>query len=614
MYFATHALKIVDKGGNTVPFVPKPAQVRFYEALRAQREAGLPERLIMLKARQFGGSTAVQGTLVRRYTRRANHRALVVAHDSSTAGSLFDMGELMVAHLPAEIRPAIEQRRNAQREKYLKFGHSARNARDAGDIGLNSSVTIDTAKEVAAGRGKTNHSMHLSEVAWWGYASKLLSLLNSVPDEPGTLIVVESTANGMNHFKDLWDAAVRGESGYVPFFTGWHEEEAYRARFPTEEAREEFVAQIGRGDYGEDEQRLMDEFGCTPEQLLWRRQTIVARCQGSLDLWNQEYPASPEDAFIASGRHVFAVGRIKRVIARTSRLRPVEGLLVVGSERERQVGSDRVSVPTSALWTPAEETPLAAALPTWKVWEHPQRQTTLQDARQQLDRGEIDLEQFDRLTALADGDGEVAAGCYVTAVDVMGGEENTSGDIAWHAIEVINHRTLEQVAEWRGRCDADEVALQALLAGLYWNEAWVAVETTGGWGIPVVKDYLWRRFSYRRLYRRTAADAPSDKPRLVLGWDTNRRTKPEMEAGLAELLREANDGIRSFDLANDELLRYVRDSSGKSGPEHGAFSDRLMAYMIAQQVAREKPLPPMRRRGGGAYSYVNGPRDPRTGY
>jgi hypothetical protein len=578
IFFAENALKIVDKSGRLVPFMLKEAQKRFYRLLEAQRAAGVPERVVILKARQIGYSTATQGTMVRRYTRRPNHRALVVAHDSKTAGSLFDMGERMVTHLPPEIRPSIESRRNALGAKYLKFGTREREARDAGDVGLNSSIEIDTARESDGGRGHTYHSLHLSECAFWDYPQKLTSLLNAVPYEPGTLVVVESTANGLNHFKAVWDAAVDGSSRYAAFFSPWHEEPSYALAFASEAARVEFERSVGKGPWGEDEPRLVEEFGCTLEQLAWRRLTIVANCEGKLERWNAEYPASPEDAFVATGKHTFALTYIKRVIARAEKTDGLAelGLLQPGSTRERLVSGEMVEVPESALWVPRDATGFGEGYPFWRVWEHP---------------------------------GEDSQ--HVVFGDVAGGEESTSGEGDYHAIQVIDHRTLEQVAEYRSRVDSDEFALQALLAALYYNEAWLAIETTGGWGIPVVKDYLWRRYGYRKLYKRTPVEQSSDAPKQRLGWDTNRKTKPEMIAGAAELLREGNDGIKSLLLAR-EMLTFVKDSQGRSGAEHGHFDDLLMAWMGGQQVARERRLfgPSA---GSGSVSYV-GPRDPRTGY
>jgi len=51
----------------------------------------------------------------------------------------------------------------------------------------------------------------------------------SIPNEPGTVIVMESTAKGVGSlFHNEWRSAVAGESGYDPVFVAWHEIELYQ--------------------------------------------------------------------------------------------------------------------------------------------------------------------------------------------------------------------------------------------------------------------------------------------------------------------------------------------------------------------------------------------------
>jgi hypothetical protein len=77
-----------------------------------------------------------------------------------------------------------------------------------------------------------------------------------------------------------------------------------------------------------------------------------------------------------------------------------------------------------------------------------------------------------------------------------------------------------------------------------------------------------------------------------------------MQATAKELLRTGTHGIRSAALVR-EAFTYVELGRGKTGPEPGKASDRLMAWMVGQQVAQIKPvLDTLRRRG---------PVDTRTG-
>jgi hypothetical protein len=96
----------------------------------------------------------------------------------------------------------------------------SRLAADAGDPGINSTYAVDTAKEVQSGRGGTLSALHGSEVAFWDdIEGKLTGLLESVPEDPDTLVVLESTAKGFNEFYDRWDDAWNGRSEYIPFFS-----------------------------------------------------------------------------------------------------------------------------------------------------------------------------------------------------------------------------------------------------------------------------------------------------------------------------------------------------------------------------------------------------------
>lgn len=573
-YYAPRCLQIVDATGTLIPFELKPAQLKLWEALRAQRERGEPMRANVLKARKVGFSTMAQGLLIQRTTQLANHRALVVAQDNDTAGELFDMGRMMWTGLPEIVKPPLMAERNSKGGmKYMGFGNRSSSARRDGDLGLNSSLEIDTAKEVQAGRGLTRHSLHLSEVAFWNDMRKLTSLLNAVPDDPMTLIIKESTANGQNHWKDDWDRAESGDSAYAAIFVSWLEEAGYARAFANDDEREAFA--VGTGPYGEEEPELVEEHGATLEQLAWRRWTIINKCDGSLDVFHQEYPTTPEQAFLTTGSKVFDRKQIQVVLRAVRVTDPVVpsgetpgpetgALSATGTRQQVAGGGDIVIVPTGAELAPA--TGRAAA---WRVWERPQAEAV-----------DVERNEF------------TPAGQYVIGVDVMSGEETPGGDQAWHAIQVINHRTRAQCAEYRSRIDPDELAMQVLLAALWWNNAWVAVEMTGGWGLPVIRK-LAIAYKYPFLYARQQLDARTDKWFDRLGWDTNRATKSLLISGAKEVLR-GEPGIRSRALAG-ELQTYIRDARGRTMPEAGKFADLLMAWMIAQEVAQERPLRPDRK-------------------
>lgn len=607
-FYAEKCLKIIDKRSQLVPLTPRPAQDKLYAAIDEQRAAGLPVRILVLKSRKVGISTAVQGVIVQNTTQRANRRGLVVAQDGDTAGELFDIGNTMYVNLPQDpaVRPPLAGRRNSPRQKYLRFGARAGVAHATGDQGLNSQLTIDTAKQVDAGRGKTITDLHCSEVAFWADPLKAVSLLNAVPDEPDTYVFIESTANGANAFKARCDRALRGEGAYQIVFIGWTEDPDCTKAFGTPEVREAFVKTIGQGPWGKDEPRLIDKFGCTPEQLYWRRHTIVDKCEGKLELFKQEYPSSPEEAFIGSGKHVFSIEFISKAIDRAEAIEklpparvgpggPQQGVLLPSGVKTRALTHGTIEVPTGTIWTPREVTGFGAEHPFWTVWEMPWRGAD--DVAKRFANGLGNLTEQDVIAArdrAADPDGQ-----YIVAVDPAGGDENTAGEEAYHAIEVIDHRTGEQVAEYASREDPDEVARQALLAGMFFNEAWISIEATGGWGLAPLRK-LWKDFGYRRVYTRKALDGVKDSSSDRLGWSTDRRTKPLMEDTAREELREGTHGIRSRALAL-EFTTYVKLADGSHGPDAEAFSDRLMSWMQGKQLRLTIPLRPAPP-GGSGYS------------
>ena len=87
-------LKIRDKGGRIVPLRFKPAQVRLYEIIKERQAAGLPVRLIILKARQLGFSTECEAEIFRAASTNFGINALIVAHRDDSTSNLFKMSKL----------------------------------------------------------------------------------------------------------------------------------------------------------------------------------------------------------------------------------------------------------------------------------------------------------------------------------------------------------------------------------------------------------------------------------------------------------------------------------------------------------------------------------------
>lgn len=295
MDYIENCLKIKTKSGTVVPFRLNDAQRKLYAVAKRQQDAGKPVRLIILKARQLGFSTLTEGLIFHACATRKNVNALIVAHREDATANLFRMSKLFYDELPAPVKPMLRAS-NAQ-ELVFENPSKLRSEREARP-GLRSRIRCATAGGRGIGRSDTLQCVHLSEYAFWpdgadGKASTLAGILQAVPSLPGTMVVIESTANGFEDFKERWDAAVAGENDFEPVFFAWFENPDYS------------MPVVPGTEWTPEERELRDAYRLTDGQLQWRRWCIANNCGGSLDMFRQEYPASPGEAFLHSGTGVF---------------------------------------------------------------------------------------------------------------------------------------------------------------------------------------------------------------------------------------------------------------------------------------------------------------------
>ena len=295
MDYIESCLKIKTKSGTVVPFRLNDAQRKLYAVAKRQQDAGKPVRLIILKARQLGFSTLTEGLIFHACATRKNVNALIVAHREDATANLFRMSKLFYDELPAPVKPMLRAS-NAQ-ELVFENPSKLRSEREARP-GLRSRIRCATAGGRGIGRSDTLQCVHLSEYAFWpdgadGKASTLAGILQAVPSLPGTMVVIESTANGFEDFKERWDAAVAGENDFEPVFFAWFENPDYS------------MPVVPGTEWTPEERDLKAAYRLTDEQLQWRRWCIANNCGGSLDMFRQEYPSSPGEAFLHSGTGVF---------------------------------------------------------------------------------------------------------------------------------------------------------------------------------------------------------------------------------------------------------------------------------------------------------------------
>lgn len=277
-YYAQHCLWIRTKNGELEPLELNRAQQYIHRRLEAQRLETGKVRAVILKGRQQGCSTYVEGRFYHATSQHKGVRAFILTHEQEATNNLFEMAQRYHDHCPGPLKP--------------KTG--AANAKELHFADLDSGYKVGTAGTRGVGRSSTVQYFHGSEVAFWPFAEEhAKGVLQAIPDAPGTEIILESTANGLgNYFHQQWKRAEAGEGDFIPIFVPWFWQAEYRR--PTNK-------NFRRTD---DEVELVRLYGIDDEQLLWRRSKIIELSVNGADglrAFQQEYPMNASEAFQVSG-------------------------------------------------------------------------------------------------------------------------------------------------------------------------------------------------------------------------------------------------------------------------------------------------------------------------
>ncbi len=499
-------LKIRTKRGALAPLRPKRAQQMLLDTIKRERAAGRPPRVLILKARQLGLSTITEGVMFHSSVTGKLVQTLIVAHRDDSTTKLFRMNKLFYDCLPPRLQPMCKH----SNAKELVFENPTRNPDEKRRRpGLMSSIRCVTAND-GMGRSETLNNVHLSEFAFWkGNKNEILDgVMQAVPADVRTLVVIESTANGYNEFKDLWDGAVAGNNGWVPLFIAWFHEEEYRMEVPAGTV------------WDQEEQALMEAYHLSPEQMAWRRWCIAVNCHGDKRKFQQEYPSTPEEAFLFSGTPFFDNEQI---------------LLRLAAAAE--------PVDVGTFFYPEPE---AGAAPSGWTWSSDRRAG------------------FIRIYAMPE-----QGAPYVIGGDTAG--EGSDKFTAW----VVDNRTGSQVAELEFTFSELLYARQLYCLGLFYNTALIAVETNFS-TYPQRKLEEW---DYPSLYVRERFDTYTRKTAKAFGFQTTPQTRPVILAQLHAVMEEQPELVASRETLR-QMLHFVYNEQHRPEAEEGEHDDLVMAAAI----------------------------------
>jgi len=320
-YYAPIALKIRPKAGKLVPFILNHAQQYLHLIAEKQKLETGRIRILVLKGRQLGISTYIEGRFYWKTSHRPGVRAFILTHEDAATQNLFEMAQRYHDHCLPMLKPST----GSQSAKELSF------------TALDSGYKVGTAGTKAVGRSSTPQYFHGSEVAFWPHAdTHAMGVMQGVPLADNTEIFLESTANGLgNYFHAQWQLAERGESDYIAVFLPWYWQDEY-----TQECGDDF--ELTHEEF--ELLNLFKEGGLTTEHLNWRRMKINEFTTGAEEgYWRfkQEYPFTAAEAFQTSGEEPLIDP--KYVLAARKNSKPMSGAHIVGVDPAR-FGKDRTAI------------------------------------------------------------------------------------------------------------------------------------------------------------------------------------------------------------------------------------------------------------------------------
>lgn len=565
-FWAATAVSIKRKGGGgDVAFRLNRPQRRLVESFERQRLGGKPVRVILLKARQWGGSTCVQIYMAwLQLLHSVGLNSLIIAHQGAGSDEIKDMFDRMLRSYPPELLYGASPLPARSADGSVKLTENVgRSGLAVRVVGRNCKIKIGTAERPDSCRGGDYNLVHLSEVGIWRSTDGktpediVRSACGGVLLAPMTMIVYESTANGTgNFFHREYLAAKRGDSQFSPLFVAWHEIEQYHLPFADEEERRLLASRLwnGRGSAACGDRTASGRYlwklwedGADLEGIKWY-EAERAKYNDHARM-AAEYPSDDMEAFAHSGAMVFDRRDVEnlRACCRTP---------VFRGEVESRVGDE-----------------------------------TLEDIYFK-ESGDGGLEIWN----LPEEDGARIADRYLTVVDIGGRTSRAD----WSVIAVIDRGDMVSggvprvVAQWRGHCDWDILAWKAARISAFYGEALLVIESNtlesrepsrmvDGGELPFILHQI--RDAYPNLYaRRGGIENLRQDRELKLGFHTNAATKPMVIASLIRAVREGLYEERS-DAAIDEMLCYERRPNGSYGAIAGAHDDILMTRAIGLHIA-----------------------------
>lgn len=560
-------------GGDDVLFKLTRPQRRFVARLEELRLAGKPIRIILLKARQWGGSTVSQLYMAwLMLVHKVGLNSLIIAHQGTATDEIKDMFDRMIKRYPVGLLYELGASYDNNEPKMVAVGKSGAIFRVPQ---RNCKVKLGTAERPDSCRGGDYNLVHCSEVGIWkktdGKSPEdiVRSACSGILLEPYTMIVYESTANGTgNFFQREYDAAKRGQSQFEAMFVSWFDIEKYSMPIDDLVA---FAIHLYENRNNENENSTREESG----RYLWWLWNMGATLEGinwyikERAKYNDhgqmasEYPSDDIEAFVHSGARVFDKYKVEALRPACRPPRYIGDVYADADEGEDALRNIRFAEDHQGmLW----------------IWALP----------------EID-EQVE------------IANRYLTIVDIGGRWKKAD----WSVIVVFDRLFMMDggkpsvVAQWYGHIDMDRLAWKAAQIAAFYDNALLVIESN----TAETKDknrnvdgdqsfYILNQIKgvYNNMYaRKQSEDDIINKVPRKYGFHTNVSTKPMIISTLVKAVRDAMYVERDVRCL-DEYITYEKVGSS-FGAIPGKHDDLLMTRAIGMHICfYEMDMPTERKR------------------
>ncbi len=541
-FWAAMFIKIKDKlGQEDIPFILNRPQRRYLAMLEEQRIHNKPIRIIMLKARQWGGSTLTQIYMAWiQLVHRHNWNSIICAHLKDAAANIKGMYTKLLSNYPAWLLNSPEP------PHFQPFERTANTSRIAQ---RGCKVTICSSESPEAVRGSDVVMAHLSEAAFWSDTpshtpeSLIRSIYGSIALLPYSMVVIESTANGTGgYFHREYLRAKHNDSDKEAIFVPWYEIEMYSLQV------DDYESLISTLDKYE---KWLWQKGATLQAIAWYR-TKRREYARHTDMM-AEYPSDEIEAFAHSVERIFdpmAIQRLRENCRQPAAMGDIAGNKLTGHEALHNI-----------RFVTEQQGALA-------IWAHPICDKNIRNR-------------------------------YIVAVDVGGRSRNADYSViaVFDRIGMMHNDSVELVAQWYGHIDHDLLAWKAAQIATYYDNALLVIEsntletscddTRSNYILNTIADH------YRNLYaRQVTSDEIRETAPTRWGFHMNRSTKNLLINTMINALRN-NHYIERDEKACHEFDVFERKPNGSFGAQDGEHDDILITRCIGYYIATQEPLIPV---------------------